>query len=128
MFYVIKEFWKSVCPLNSYQRKVFFVGVETNLRGKKWLVSCSYNPHRDNINNHLQIISKNLELYFSQNDNIIVLEDFNTEAGNNSMKTFCARSNLSSLFKDLTCYKDFENPTCIDLSLTHYAVFKTLVY
>lgn len=84
MFYVIKEFWKNVRPLNFYQRKVFFDGVETNLRGKKWLVSCSYNPHRDNINNHLQmIIIKNLELYFSQNDNIIVPEDFNTEAGNN---------------------------------------------
>ena len=30
--------------------KVFFVAI--NLR-RKWLVSCSYNPYRDNISNRL---------------------------------------------------------------------------
>ena len=42
--------------------------VEINLHKKKWLVNCSYNPHKSNIINHLNIISRSLDkkiLYFS---------------------------------------------------------------
>ena len=28
--------------------------VEINLRKKKWLLCCSYNPHKSNITNHLK--------------------------------------------------------------------------
>ena len=27
--------------------------VELNLRNSKWLVNCSYNPHKNSIGNHL---------------------------------------------------------------------------
>ena len=42
--------------------------VEINLHKKKWLINCSYNPHKSNIINHLNIISRSLDkkiLYFS---------------------------------------------------------------
>ena len=32
--------------------------VEINLRKKKWLLCCSYNPHKSNIANHLKKICK----------------------------------------------------------------------
>ena len=32
--------------------------IEINLRKKKWLLSCSYNSHKNNIDNHLQFIGK----------------------------------------------------------------------
>ena len=47
----------SVEPLPT---ECFFV--EINLRKRKWLVCCSYNPHSDNIKNYLQVISANLDL------------------------------------------------------------------
>ena len=36
-----------------------------NLRKKEWLLSCSYTPNRENIENHLQTLSKSFALYSS---------------------------------------------------------------
>ena len=48
------------------------------------------------------------------------------------MEDFCSLNNLESLIKKPKCYKDHENPTCIDLILTnrlgyyqHSNVFET---
>ena len=35
------------------------------------------------------------------------------------MEDFCSLNNLKSLIKKLTCYKNHENPSCIDLILTN---------
>ena len=35
------------------------------------------------------------------------------------MKTFCESYTLSSLIKELTCYENPQNPSCIDLILTN---------
>ena len=40
--------------------EVFFF--ELNLHKKKWLVSCSYNPHRNNLARHLEISKRRLDL------------------------------------------------------------------
>ena len=53
--------------------------VELNLRHNKWLINCSYNPHKSLIGNHLDEVSKTLDLYSSAYDKIILLGDFNTE-------------------------------------------------
>ena len=109
-----KIFWQSFCLLKLYQQKAFMFKL---IYGKKWLVSCSYSPHRDNISNHLQTRSKSLDLYLSQYDNIIIVGDFNTEIGEASMNAFCERYSLSSLIKEPICYKNPANPSCINLIL-----------
>ena len=38
--------------------KSFFV--EINLHKKKWLINCSYNPHKNSIGSHLNVITKHL--------------------------------------------------------------------
>ena len=35
--------------------------IEINIRKIKWLISCSYNPHKADIKNHLKAIGKNLD-------------------------------------------------------------------
>ena len=40
--------------------------VEINLRSKKWLISGSYNPHLNNIKDHLVEIKKGLDFYSSK--------------------------------------------------------------
>ena len=56
--------------------EAFFV--EINLRNKKkWLISCSYNPKRASITNHLSTLSKCTDIYTSKYDNLIFLGDFN---------------------------------------------------
>ena len=35
--------------------ELFFVEVNIRKKKKKWLLSCSYNPHKSNISSHLHI-------------------------------------------------------------------------
>ena len=45
--------------------------------------------------------------------------DFNIEVTQTSMKVFCDSYEFKNLIKDATCYKNPENPSCIDLILTN---------
>ena len=36
--------------------------VKINIRKIKWLISCSYNPHKADIKTHLKALGKNLDL------------------------------------------------------------------
>ena len=80
---------------------------------------CSYNPHRNNISNHISHLSKGLDNYISHYDNILFLGDFNSQPSENCVNDFCNVYNLSNLVKEPTCYKNPDNPSCIDLFLTN---------
>ena len=54
---------------------------ELNLRNNKWLVNCSYNPHKNSVVTHLDIISESLDLFSSDYEKIILLGDFNPNSG-----------------------------------------------
>ena len=97
--------------------EAFFV--ELNLRKKKWLLSCSYNPKRENIENHLETLSKSLALYSSSYENLIIVGDFNVCVEEISMSGFCNTFGLKSLKKGATYYKNSENPSSINLILTN---------
>ena len=97
--------------------EAFFV--EMNLRKEKWLLSCSYNPNRENIENHLKTLSKSLALYSYSYENLIIVGDFNMCVEEISMTGFCDTFGLKSLIKDATCYKNPENPSSTDLILTN---------
>ena len=56
--------------------------IEINLRKRKWLLCGTYNPHRNNIGNHLDSLSKILALHSSAYDDYIVIGDSNIEADN----------------------------------------------
>ena len=42
---------------------------------------------------------------------------FNTELSNNFVDRFCGTYSIKSLIEKPTCFKDPDNPTCIDLIL-----------
>ena len=52
-------------------------------------------------------------------ENIILMGDFNSEMSEEPMQIFCNTYNLKSLVSKPTCYKNIENPSCIDLILTN---------
>ena len=52
--------------------------IEINIRKKKWLLVCTYNPNKNLISNHLKEIGKNLDNYSSKYDNFILLGDLNS--------------------------------------------------
>ena len=83
--------------------------VEINLHKKKWLINCSYNPHKSNIDNHLNIISRSLDIH----------SNFNACVDDEALQTFCKPYSFNSLIKQPTCFKNPENPSCIDLISTN---------
>ena len=94
--------------------------IEINIRKKKWLFCCSYNPNKNNISKHLHCLSKGLDTYISQYDNIMLLGDLNAESSDPVMNDFSNVYNLFSLVKEPTCFKNPYNSSCIDLFLTNY--------
>ena len=53
--------------------------VEIDIKRKKWLLCCSYNPHKNNISNHLHHLSKGLDVYLKHYDNLFILGDLNAD-------------------------------------------------
>ena len=91
--------------------------IKINVCIKKWLIGNFYNPNKHTIGSHLNLISKHLDHYYSLYDNILLLGDFNAELNGSNMKEFVY--NLKNILKVPTCFKNLENPSCIDLILTN---------
>ena len=73
--------------------------VELNLRSQKWLIRCSYNPHKENIASHLSNVSAALDKLCADYENIILLGDFNVEVKEKNISDFMSPYNLKSLVK-----------------------------
>ena len=73
----------------------------------------SYIPNKNLIQNHLQEISKKLDLCSSKYDNFILLGDFNAEPNEACMEDFCINYSLFNLIKERTCFKNTENPSSL---------------
>ena len=83
--------------------KGFFIGI--NLRRKKWLPGCSYNPHWDKITPRLRNISTALDKLSTDYENVILLGGFNVEVEEKNLSNFMNVHNLKILIKQKTCFK-----------------------
>ena len=108
-------------PSDQYSFPVEFEAfcTELNLRRKKWLVFCIYNPHNRFIKHHLKELRKTIEFYSKMYENIMIMGDFNAEISEPNSAFFCTFCNFKSLINKPTCYKNPDNPSCIDLILTN---------
>ena len=97
--------------------ELFFV--EVNIWKKKWLLGCSYNPLKNNMSNHLHHLNKVLDVYLKSFDNILIMGDLNSEVCENCLNGFCNVNRLKTLNRGPTCFKNPNNPSCIDLFLTN---------
>ena len=86
LMYVLDVIPCKLIPMRNSTIEDFFI--ELKLMKKKWLLCCSYNPHRRFISNHLIDIGKKLDLLSTNYDNILLLGDFNVEVENNFLKEF----------------------------------------
>ena len=91
------------------------LAVEMNLRNTKWLLIYSYNPHKNNISNHLMNPSKIIDRNSSRYDKYLCIEDFNSETSETSLRDFYDLYKLKNLVSEPTCFKNPDNPSCIDL-------------
>ena len=71
------------------------------------------------ISNHLFCLSKSIDNLVTKYENIIILGDLNSEIQEDKMREFSELYCLKNLVNDPTCYKNPQNPSCIDLILTN---------
>ena len=112
----ILVFFREVIPtkLIDSQMKVEGFFTELNLGRKKWLLSCSYNPKYSQISHHLKEIDKDLDVLTSKYDNIILMGDFNAEPADTFVSDFSEIDNRKNIIREKTCFKNPNNPSCID--------------
>ena len=82
------------------------------------ILTCSY-PNKSNISKHQHCLSKGLDTYINQYDNIMLLGDLHVESPDPVLNDFCNIYNSFSLVKEPICSKNPYNPSCIDLFLTN---------
>ena len=70
--------------------------MEINLRKQKWLICCSDNPNKPNISKNIGALSKYIDLFSSNYENVLLTGDFNADLDNSVLKDFC---NLSKSYK-----------------------------
>ena len=93
--------------------------VKINLRKKKWLMCCGYNPNKSLINKFTHDIGNVLYSFVGNKDSFLIIGDLNSEITKSSMHEFCNSCNLHSLCHKSTCYKNLEKLSCMDLFLTN---------
>ena len=79
--------------------------VEVKLRKQSWLISCSYNPNKSMICQHIKALRKNMDLHSSTYENFVFLGDFNAGMEHSALKDFCNLYSLTSLINRLLVRK-----------------------
>ena len=102
LLYVREDIRTKILSHDFPSAESFFV--EIILHKKKWLINCSYNPHKNNIKHHLETISRTLDTFSTKYKNVSLLGDFNTCVDDEAMKNFCSSYCLNSLIKQPTCF------------------------
>ena len=74
-----------------------------NIKSKKWLRCCTYNPNKSIIENHLQHLQKQLEAS-CEGQHFLTIEDFNTDDSDPSMSSVCTLFKVKNIVKEPTCY------------------------
>ena len=68
--------------------------------------------------NHLDVLRRNLELYCTQCEHLILLGDFNVKSNESSMHSFFELYGCKNLIAKPSCYKNPEKLSSIDLIAT----------
>ena len=100
--------------------------IELNFCKCKWLLCATYRAPSQNHNYFFDNIDKCLDVY-STYERVALAGDFNAKVGEKSFDTFLYQHGLTSINRYPTCYKNPNNPSCIDHILTNSpkSFFKT---
>ena len=90
--------------------------IELNFRKCKWLLSGIYHPPSQSDQYFFDRLDNALDVY-SNYENILLVGDFNAQIGETCLDTFLYQHELKNVNEEPTCYKNSENPSCIDFIL-----------
>ena len=119
MIFVREDIPSKVLNKHKFDGNLEGLFVEINLRKTKWLLFGTYRPPTQSITYFLDSVSNALDIYLKFYDNFLLVGDFNCEESESNMSSFLSQYNASSLVKQPTCFKNIQNPSCIDLFITN---------
>ena len=91
--------------------------IELNFCKCKWLLYTTYRAPSQNHNYFFDNIDKCFDVY-STYERVALASDFHAHVSVKSFDTFLYQYELTSINKNPTCYKNPNNPSCIDYILT----------
>ena len=93
--------------------------IEINLRKTKWLFCGIYHPPSQIDKYFFESLGIALDIYSGKYDKFLLAGDFNAQVGEPDIDTFMQDYNANNIVKDKTCFKNIENPSCVDLFITN---------
>ena len=94
--------------------------IEINLRKTKFLLLGGYRPPAQSQNYFFDAITNALDVYSGTYDKFLLADDFNSKITETTLEEFMYENNLNNIINDNTCFKNPDNPSCIDLFLTNF--------
>ena len=93
--YVRDDIPSKFIPMKNCTIESFFI--ELNLRKKKWILCCTYNPKRSFISGGLNITGNNIDLLLANYENFFLIGDLNVEVHHGFLKEFFDLYNLKKI-------------------------------
>ena len=93
--------------------------IEVNLRKNKWLIFGAYRPPSQSAQYFFKHVGFALDTYRQSYDKFLFAGDFNIEDNEPILLEFLTNYDSKNLVKEKTCFKNPENPRCIDLFITN---------
>ena len=113
MIYVRDDMPSKMVTKHNLPEDIEAAFIELNFRKCKWLMRATYRAPSQNYNYYFDNIDKCLDVY-STYEKLALADDFNTQVGQKSFDTFFNQHELTSINRYPTCYKNPNNPICID--------------
>ena len=119
MIFIREDIPSKILNKHNFPDDIEGLFIEINLRKVKWLLFGAYRPPNQNSNYFLDSVSKGLDIYLKFYDNFLLTGDFNCNETESNMCSFLNQYNASNIVKQPTCFKNIQNPSCIDLFITN---------
>ena len=94
--------------------------IEINLRKSKFLLVGIYHPPNQADQYYFDNINKALDMCSHSYDKVLLSGDFNAQEDETVISNFIHQNNLKNIVKEKPCFKNPQNPTCIDLFLNNF--------
>ena len=122
MVYVREDILSRELARHNLSKNIEAIFVEINLRKNKLLLVGTYHSTNKDYgasNSHyFEQMGFALDVYSNYNKFLIV-GDFNVQEDESCIQDFMNEYNAINLVKEITCFKNLENPSCIDLFVTN---------
>ena len=93
--------------------------LEINQRKTRWLLFACYHPPGQSDDYFFKTVGNSLDLYFQDYSKFLLVGDFNAVETELCLSKFLNQYDSRSLGKASTCFKNPQNPSCIDLIINN---------